>query len=140
MAAAELDEVLERGLPAVSPVTDVVGVGEAVVLAAGEATAPVSRLKRAPKPRRDRPRLAPDRERVAVSLLDGDEGSIAGKAPSGLIAKGGALGELGALWVEVDDDLGSIPARAPRTIRGERCLDHGGEGVGARGPRIGRRQ
>jgi hypothetical protein len=46
MAAAEEHEISERRLAAASPVTDMVRVDEAAVLAAGEPAAAVARSKR----------------------------------------------------------------------------------------------
>ena len=117
MPAAEQDEVVHARLAALRPVLDVVGIDEAMVLAAREAAAAVAAPERSTQGGRNRTCLAPDRERLAVPLLQLDHGVIAGKPPGGFRREPRPLGELAAALgacerrlVDVHDDLMSVAA------------------------------
>ena len=117
MPAAEQDEVVHARLAAARPVLDVVGIDEAMVLAAREAAAAVAAPERSTQGGRNRACLPPDRERLAVTLLQLDHGGIAGKPPGGFRRKCRPLGELAAALsackrrlVDVHDDLMSVAA------------------------------
>ena len=103
--------------PAARPVLDVVGIDEAVVFAAREAAAAVAAPERSAQGGRNRACLPPDRERLAVTLLQLDHGGIAGKPLGGFRRERRPLGELATALsacerrlVDVDDDLMSVAA------------------------------
>src|SRR5438046_1743395 len=77
--AAELAEVVELRVAAVSPMDDVMPVDPGLLRAAREDTAAVARAQRAVHLRRDRARLAADRQRVPVLLDDPHEAAVTGE-------------------------------------------------------------
>ena len=114
---AEQYQVPQRRLAASCPVVDVVGVEEPPVLAAREAAAAVAAPERSTQGGRNRACLPPDRERLAVTLLQLDHGGIAGKPPGGFRRERRPLAELAAplsacerRLVDVHDDLMPVAA------------------------------
>ena len=80
MKAAQRDEIAELRLAAVGPVLDVMPLGEARAIAAGEPAASIARFERPRDRRRNAARLAADVERLAVFAFDDtDDRPVAGK-------------------------------------------------------------
>jgi hypothetical protein len=134
VARAEQDEVVELRLASAGPMTDVMGVQEPFVLAAGVATAPVARLQRPPHRRRDRARLSADRDRHAVALDDLDERGVAGQALRRLRGERRAVLEhVGALGrLDVDDDLVALAGRPGVSVARQGHVRQRNERLGAR--------
>ncbi len=93
VAAAEQQQVGERGLAAERPVLDVVRVDVDAVVTAGEAAAVVACEQGPAKRGRDRTRLPSDAERLSRPLVQSDEGGVAGEPARGLGSERGPVGE-----------------------------------------------
>ena len=92
MGRAQQDEVVERGLPAVGPVLDVMAVEPMGGGAAGEAAPAVAARERAAHRRRDAAGAPPDTERLAVRAIDdGDDACVAAQPTGGLRRDSGAV-------------------------------------------------
>ena len=139
MVTAELDEVPKAGLTPTGPVLDVMGVHEATLAAAGEATPPIAALQRPPERRWHGPGPAAHGQGPTVALQDPHHSGIAGQPPGGLGMQGGAPLELtdparGIIGegrrVHVHHDLVTVPAGPEGRTGSEHRVRHQQQRVG----------
>ena len=121
MPAAEEHQVGERGLAAVRPVLDVMGVHETPLGASRKAAAAVAAVQGPPQSGWDSARLASHGERPPATLGDPDHGRVAGNPARGLRRKRRPVletrmavhGVFSQGLVDVNHKLVTIPTRAP---------------------------
>jgi hypothetical protein len=145
MVGAELDEVVEGGLPAPRPVADVVPLQEAAVLTTGEAAASVPRGERPTHRSWDGAPPSPDREWPLRPVQHGHEGAVAAHPSCGLHRDPGpgldVAGSAASLLagqgcrIDVDDDLARLCGAPRLRSLSEERLRNRGERVGP--PRTG---
>ena len=106
MGRAEQDEVVERGLPALGPVPDVVAMEPVDGGTAGEAPPAVAARERPAHRGRDAAGAPPDAQRLAAwSVDDGDDAGVAAEPPGSLRRDGGAVLDFTAPGAAVREDF-----------------------------------
>ena len=107
MSRTQQGEVVERGLPAVGPVLDVMAVQAMGGGAAGKAAAAVAVRERTSYRRRDAAGAPPDAERLAVGAVNhGDDARIAAQPSGGLRRDGGAMLDFAASGTSDREHIG----------------------------------
>ena len=105
---AEQDEVVERRLPALGPVLDVMAVQPVSGGAAGEAASAVAARERAAHRGRNAAGASSYAQRLAIRTVHhGDDSGIAAQPPGGLRRDGGAVLDFTAPRASIREDFGS---------------------------------